>query len=74
MPIYEYTCKSCKARFEKLVRTMAQGDSVECPECGSKKTEREMSVFAVGAEGGGKHPAPPQCSSCPNGMCGLRGE
>jgi len=67
MPIYEYSCKSCSAKFEQLVRTMGDSPRVACPECGSVKTAREMSVFAVGAEGDTKTStaqAPGMCGRC----------
>ncbi|HWP40178.1 MAG TPA: zinc ribbon domain-containing protein [Tepidisphaeraceae bacterium] len=51
MPIYEYTCKSCNHKFEKLLRSIGQQDAkVPCPGCGSTRTVRTLSVFAVGAE------------------------
>lgn len=50
VPIYEYTCKACKIKFEQLLKTMNSDSAVKCPQCGSKKTERAMSVFAVGAD------------------------
>jgi putative FmdB family regulatory protein len=65
VPIYEYTCKSCEAKFEKLIRTMAGGEKVDCPKCGSTKTVRALSTFAVGAE--------QQKGSSPPGMCGRCG-
>lgn len=76
MPIYEYVCKSCNKKFDQLVRTMSSGedDKVTCPECGSKKTARALSVFAVGAEGAkGAAGAPPMCGRCggPEGTCGM---
>ncbi|MGH7751668.1 MAG: FmdB family zinc ribbon protein [Gemmatimonadales bacterium] len=41
MPIYEYACKSCRHRFETLVR----GRQVPaCPSCGSRKLERMLSL------------------------------
>ena len=51
MPIYEYTCKSCDKSFEKLVRTMSGDEKIVCPECGSTRTARALSLFAVGAPG-----------------------
>jgi putative FmdB family regulatory protein len=51
MPVYEYTCKSCNKAFEQLVRTMSGTEKITCPECGSSKTARALSVFAVGSEG-----------------------
>ena len=75
MPIYEYTCKSCDAKFEQLVRTMNGEAKVKCPECGSGQTARQMSVFAVGAEGAGKSAASeaPMCGRCGGpGPCGMQ--
>jgi len=66
VPIYEYTCKSCKSRFEYLAKSMSSASEVKCPDCGSKQTSRNLSVFAVGAE-------PSKQSSPPPGMCGRCG-
>ena len=51
MPIYEYTCDACRNGFEELVRKMSAEDRPACPKCGSTRTARKLSVFAVGAEG-----------------------
>ena len=67
MPIYEYTCEKCHAKFDKLVRTMSGKEAIACPECGSEKTARSLSVFAVGAE-----QSKGSASSSP-GMCGRCG-
>jgi putative FmdB family regulatory protein len=70
VPIYEYTCKSCETKFEKLVRAMSSatdGEKVKCPDCGSVKTARSFSVFAVGAEGAKSSGA----SAPASGMCGC---
>ena len=67
VPIYEFTCQSCKKRFEELVRTMSGGEpKAPCPECGSTKTVRALSVFAVGSEGApkGASEPPPMCGRC----------
>jgi putative FmdB family regulatory protein len=41
MPIYEFDCEECGARFEELVA--AGLTSVSCAECGSRRTRRLMS-------------------------------
>ena len=73
MPIYEYTCKACNEKFEQLQRSMSSADvtapKVKCPSCGSTKTARALSVFAVGAEGAG---AKSKAAAGP-GMCGRCG-
>lgn len=40
MPIYEFECKECGARFEELV---AAEQPVACPQCGSERTRRLLS-------------------------------
>lgn len=40
MPIYEFECEQCRARFEELV---AAGGGVACPGCGSERTQRLLS-------------------------------
>jgi putative FmdB family regulatory protein len=72
MPIYEYTCKSCKNRFERLVKSMSAENGVACPECGSKQTARNLSVFAVASETKTQSPPPGICGRCGGpGPCGL---
>ena len=43
MPIYEFECEGCGARFEELV---AAGTEVACSECGSERTRRLYSNVA----------------------------
>ena len=40
MPIYEFECRSCGARFEELVRA---GETAPCPQCESWEVERRWS-------------------------------
>ena len=48
MPIYEYTCKSCGLDFERLVLGRTQPS---CPECGSTRLERRISLPRVKSSG-----------------------
>ncbi len=41
MPIYEFECEECGARFEELVA--AGGVAVACPQCGSARAQRLLS-------------------------------
>ncbi len=45
MPLYEFECPRCDARFEALVD--AGTEIVECRECGVKAAERRLSMFAT---------------------------
>lgn len=62
MPIYEYACEKCNTKFEKLVRTMSDDHKIPCPSCGSTKTSRQLSTFAVASES--------PTRSAPPGPCG----
>jgi putative FmdB family regulatory protein len=71
MPIYEYVCMSCESHFEELVR---HDESPKCPDCGTVKVQRQLSVFAASKAkpavktGGG--PAP-FSGGCGHGSCGC---
>jgi len=45
MPLYEYECKSCGARFEQLI--FNRGTKVTCKACGGKKVVQLLSTFAI---------------------------
>jgi putative FmdB family regulatory protein len=44
MPLYDFQCPQCQHTFEELVRV---GDTPSCPQCGSTKPERLLSVAGV---------------------------
>ncbi len=74
MPIYEYNCQDCGAKFEKLIRRDSDLDTLACPSCGQQHLLKQHSTFAP-QMGGAKLPSAPMCPSggvCPTpGKCGL---
>ena len=44
MPIYEFECEECGARFEELLA--AGVTALACPECGSARTRRLISAVS----------------------------
>jgi putative FmdB family regulatory protein len=51
MPIYEYTCLDCGARFDAL-RSMSDADKpIECKQCRQEHTTRCLSVFFANSGG-----------------------
>ncbi len=74
MPIYEYRCRSCKADFEELIRSQDAADPA-CPQCGSRKVDRRLSVFAARnteASAGAAPAAAGPCGHCENReACGF---
>ncbi len=52
MPLYEYQCKVCHHRFEKI-RKFSDPPITECPECGEDEVEQLLSAPAVQFKGSG---------------------
>ena len=53
MPIYEYQCKKCGHRFERMQK-MSDPHPTDCPDCGAKKSvEQLLSAPAVQFKGSG---------------------
>lgn len=75
MPIYEYLCRGCGRKFETLIQGSAKP---ECPGCGGRKLEKQLSVFAVSAssDSGSRSEIPEACRSCGHpdgpGSCGMK--
>lgn len=59
MPFYEYRCKDCNKLFECLISISQADQTQNCPHCGGRNTEKQLSVFAAkssstaGSFGGG---------------------
>ncbi|ABF39039.1 type I antifreeze protein [Candidatus Koribacter versatilis Ellin345] len=51
MPLYEYECKQCRERFEKIQKFSDEPEKV-CPKCGGE-VERLLSAPAVQFKGEG---------------------
>ena len=52
MPLYEYLCKVCHHRFEKIQK-FSDPLVTECPECGEDEVEKVISAPAVQFKGSG---------------------
>lgn len=64
MPVFEYICRECGHRFEKLVRG---SNAPDCPECHGRRLEKQLSVFAASVKSAGyapRQPTPAPCGSC----------
>ena len=73
MPLYEYACPSCDQNFELLVRF---GENPPCPECGSTRLEKQLSVPAAHVAGGKSLPIceahlPAAVVDCRNVVAGI---
>lgn len=64
MPLYEYRCGKCGHVMEVLEKSDAGGRHT-CEQCGSRRMQKLMSTFGVGAGGGSS------AGSCPTGTCPL---
>ena len=50
MPAYDYKCKECGKVFEVFRRFSELDEEVNCPDCGSEKTERVFSIPHIEGE------------------------
>lgn len=46
MPIYEYTCNSCRRTVSVFQRSMTTTTATRCPECGGAELTRRISTFS----------------------------
>ena len=76
MPLYEYVCRSCAGRFERMRRMEERLSAPECPACGAKETVLAMSApghVGVGAgssrSSGGPVPGCDAGGGCCGGAC-----
>jgi len=65
MPIYEYRCRKCGAKFEKFVRSLSAQNTVQCPRCGSEEVEKAISL--LGGISGGSRSSASASTSCTTG-------
>ena len=72
MPIYEYFCLDCKAKFELMRPVSKSSEPAECPKC-KKSSERVLSAFACFSMDKSGIPSPigggSSCSSCSSSSC-----
>jgi putative FmdB family regulatory protein len=64
MPIYEFVCDKCDARFEKLL-AISDNQNPKCPECDFGRGKKQLSACGVRPQGiatGSGGFAAPSCS------------
>ncbi|MBV8898055.1 MAG: zinc ribbon domain-containing protein [Acidobacteriaceae bacterium] len=78
MPIFEYACDDCGAKFEQLVRRTADANAVRCPSCGQDHLTTQYSTFAAHSGAGANSKSTEECGNgmcgsgmCQGGMCGM---
>jgi len=71
MPIYEYKCGKC-GKISEFLENFSSGPEKEksCVYCGSKKLEKQLSIFAPGVKAG----ASKRCLGCSDNTCPHSGD
>ncbi len=64
MPVFEFRCRACKHRFERLVSH--NDEAVTCPEC---KSSDVMKLFSTFAARSGDKTIGSSCAGCGGGDC-----
>ena len=72
MPLYEYVCRDCARRFERIARTF--NEPAACPHCHSAAVDKQLSTFAMSSSGGpgARETAMAGGGCCGGGGCGCR--
>jgi putative FmdB family regulatory protein len=65
MPIFEYRCRECGTKFERIVGSSET--VVTCKNCESRQVDQLLSVFAVARSSGSNE----SFESGPCGACGA---
>jgi len=80
MPVFEYQCKSCNAKFEHYHKSVNNLEEVLCPKCHSSENKKLLSSFMPSVNNAGSYKgdtcAGGSCGAsygggCASGMCGL---
>jgi putative FmdB family regulatory protein len=78
MPLFDYKCADCGARYEVLVRGRETEEELRCPRCGSIHHKRLVSAASISvggniSVGGSSFDAPSSCDTggCCGGFCGT---
>ncbi len=68
MPIFEYKCNKCNAKFKKLV--FSANIEVFCPNCNNYEVKKLFSSFASSGTSSGKGSSCTGCSTSSCSHCG----
>jgi putative FmdB family regulatory protein len=75
MPMYDFKCDECGRDFEELVPRDYR--EAPCPGCGSKETQRQLSIFSSRTASQASCPipggGPPGCKPSGGGGCAPGG-
>jgi putative FmdB family regulatory protein len=72
MPLFEFICKTCNKKFEKLILS-DEDKNIVCPACGADKVEKQFSSFAAKSSASACSPSMPAgCPGKQSGCCGCR--
>lgn len=67
MPLYEYRCKDCDRQSELLVKSL--DSKPECPECGSARLEKLLSVIGAPVIGSTSNSRSSDPGTCGRSQC-----
>lgn len=65
MPIFEYKCKNCGYKFERLV---FEEEKIKCPKCKNDDLKKLVSSFAIGKN---SKSSGDKSATCSGGICDI---
>jgi len=67
VPIYEYQCDTCHAKFEKWLRSFSSEEPVRCPKCKSEHVSKAISLCGKSGAAGDYGSAGDSCAPAGGG-------
>jgi putative FmdB family regulatory protein len=71
MPIYEYVCNDCGAKYEQIV--LSKAAKIACPNCSSERRTLQLSVFSAPAKTNGNGASSDSAAVAAGSCCGMGG-
>lgn len=76
MPVFDYRCSECGSNYDIYHKAKEIAEDILCPQCGSTKYKKLMSVSSISMGGGisSSRSPEPSCDAgggCCGGACGL---
>lgn len=65
MPIYEYECRSCGNKFDKICNVNTKDEEIECTGCKEKNCKRKISLFSCKSNINGSSTSGNSSQQCP---------
>ncbi|MFH1613235.1 MAG: FmdB family zinc ribbon protein [bacterium] len=69
MPIFEYQCKKCQFKFEKILLSSNEKINIFCPKCKDENITKLFSIFGFNSAKNFTSSSSSGCNTCATKKC-----